>query len=176
MKNIKITLGIFIFFIISILLLPVSISAQSDYVLPYPSAMPGNKIHQVNKVIEVFNQYWSFGTIAGFKNSLKYSDKYLVEAKILFEYKQYLLAQQALQKSDFYFEESRNFLSTAQNEGKAISEKEVILSNAAAKHREVLEDLYEIIPEKFTWTPEDDNATYLDLKKNIEESIKLRNE
>ena len=159
-----------------ILLHPVSLFAQSEYVLPYPSAMPGNKLYGINRVVENISRYWSFGTIAGFKNSLRYSDKYLVEAKILFEYKQYLLASVALERSNHYFQESEKFLTESQKKGKDISEKKTVLSDAAEKHIEVLAYVQSTIPENFKWTPEKGSSTYLDLEKQILNSISLRDE
>ena len=66
--------------------------AESQYVLPYPSAMPGSFLYKLNLVQEEILRYWYFGDFGQFKYNLGLSDKYLVEAKTLFEYKQYLLA------------------------------------------------------------------------------------
>src|SRR3989344_5659903 len=84
--------------------------AESIYVLPYPSSMPGNKLYKVHLFLESLEQYWYFGSFGQFKYSLKESDKYLVEAKTLFDYKQYILANKALQKSDIYFSRTFPFL------------------------------------------------------------------
>src|SRR3989344_5431061 len=79
--------------------------ADSSYVLPYPSAMPGSNFYKLHVLYEQLSRYWYFGDFGQFKFSLRYADKYLVEAKILFEYKQYLLGYSALDKSNLYFQE-----------------------------------------------------------------------
>ena len=101
MKNF---IGIFILFSL-ILLYPQQAFAKSDYVLPYPSLMPGSKLYILQEIKNTVLQYWYFGNFGQFTYALKQSDKFLVEAKTLFEYDQYLLADEALKKSDYFFEE-----------------------------------------------------------------------
>ncbi|MCL4418206.1 MAG: hypothetical protein M1365_16230 [Actinobacteria bacterium] len=91
-------------------------SAQSSYVLPYPSAMPGSSSYKIHQLYESIIKYWYFGNLGQFKYNLKQSDKYLVEAKTLFEYNQYLLASKALTKSDYYFKNIEPYLLKAKNE------------------------------------------------------------
>ena len=128
--------------------------AQSSYVLPYPSAMPGSIFYRVNLVKDELYKYWYFGDFGQFKYSLRMSDKYLVESKTLFEYKQYLLGYQALLSSDAYFSRTNPALISASEKGKNISEKKNILKEAAGKHVEELKQMKLIIPERFHWTPE----------------------
>lgn len=168
MKNL-----LFCFFFLTIFLAP-KVFAQSNYVLPYPSAMPGSSSYKVHLIIEKIEEYWYFGNLAQFTYNLKISDKYLVEAKTLFEYKQYLLGYKALQKSNFYFQNTKPFLTRAKSEGKDTGEKEKILKNAALKHQEVLQNIKLTVPDVFTWTPEKDHPTKLYLRNSIEESISLR--
>ena len=59
--------------------------AESDYVLPYPSSMPGSKFYQIRLIWDEVKKYWYFGSFGQFEYNLKQSDKYLVEAKTLFE-------------------------------------------------------------------------------------------
>jgi hypothetical protein len=166
--------------ILSLLILLFSLSfptttfAQSDYVLPYPAVMPGSKLYLLQELKNSTLQYWYFGDFGQFDYNLRQSDKFLVEAKILFEYKQYLLAYAALQKSNKYFEKVSPNLVNAAKEGKDISEKEKILTEAALKHAEVLQSLQEDLPETFLWQPEKKSATELNLKKEIEKSIEIR--
>lgn len=148
--------------------------AKSEYVLPYPSTMPGSIFYKVSLVKEKVMQYWYFGNFGRFFYNLKQSDKYLVEAKTLFEYNQYLLGFQALQKSNQYFFKTKLYLIKAQREGKDISENNNILSDASLKHAEVLTDLSVRLPESFIWTPEKAKPTNLNLKNIIEESIEIR--
>src|SRR3990167_6873899 len=96
MKRILLTLLCFAF-------IAPKIYAQSSYVLPYPGEMPGNKVYKLNLIKEKLEKYFYFGNFSQFNYNLKYADKYLVEAKTLFEYKQFLLGDSALKKSDSYF-------------------------------------------------------------------------
>ena len=94
------TLLLLVFF----LYLSTSAYAGSTYVLPYPSQMPGNKFYTINQVIEKVSYFWYFGNFGKSYYYQRLSDKYLVQAKTLFEYKQYLLAYKSLLKSNQYFE------------------------------------------------------------------------
>lgn len=148
--------------------------ASSPYVLPYPSVMPGGIAYKIHLVWEKVMQYWYFGSFGQFEYNLKQSDKYLVEAKTLFEYKQYLLGYQALQKSDNYFKQSYPFLLKARNQGKDIFDKKKILSQASEKHIEVLIKIKNDTQDSVTWSPEKIAATYLNIGKKIGESISIR--
>ena len=148
--------------------------AFSSYVLPYPSVMPGGISYKIHLVEEKILQFWYFGDIGQFNYNLKESDKYLVEAKTLLEYNQYLLGFSALKKSDSYFIKTLPNLLKAQNRGEDISANRQLLSQAAQKHIEVLTKLKEEVPNSFTWTPEKALPTKLNLKDSIENSIKIR--
>lgn len=156
--------------------LKTSVSAESNYVLPYPSAMPGSIFYKVHFLLERASKYWYFGDFGQFNYNLKFSDKYLVEAKILFEYNQYLLASQALGKSDRYFEKIHPNLEKAKNNGKNIKEQRQILGQAAKKHIEILTALKKILPENFIWTPEKSTPTSLNFKDMLNHSIEVRME
>ncbi len=151
-----------------------SVSADSSYILPYPSAMPGSKIYKVNLLWEKISKYWYFGSFGQLKYNLRFSDKYLVEAKTLFEYKQYFLAISALRKSDYYFQNLPLEMNKAKEENKNIVQTEKLLKEAGLKHVEVLNYLDTITPDHFAWNPEKSAATQLNLKKSIEESIRIR--
>ena len=150
-----------------------NVFAESSYVLPYPSAMPGSIWYKIDLVKEKLSQIFSFGDFSQFDFNLAESDKYLVEAKTLFEYKQYLLGYQALIKSDNYFRKTLPNLASAKRNGKNISEKEKILKNAAFRHEEVLAQLLSQVPPVFNWTPEKKPPTNLELKQAIANSIKI---
>ncbi len=156
------------------LLFPYGVLAASSYVLPYPSSMPGSKFYVLSKLSEKVSRYWYFGNFGQFAYHLKESDKYLVEAKTLFEYDQYLLAVAALHKSDDYFSLTSQFLDRAKKEGKDVSEKEKILQSAAEKHIEVLKSLEIVLPETFLWVPEKSQSQDLQIKKDIQAAIKVR--
>lgn len=148
--------------------------AQSDYVLPYPSYMPGNRMYKIHQIIEVLENYWYFGNFGKFDYNLTLSDKYLVEAKTLFDYKQYLLAYKALEKSNQYFLKTAPYLQKAKEDGKDISQKRVILRSAAEKHVEILQDLAKRVPDTLIWKPEKASSTTLDIKNLIQTSIRIR--
>lgn len=158
----------------AIFIFPLSASADSDYVLPYPSFMPGSKFYTVHLLWENVMKYWHFGSLSQFNYNLSLSDKYLVEAKTLFEYRQYFLGYKALQKSDKYFVNIPMSLDNAKKENKNIVQKQNMFQSAALKHIEVLEDARKIVPEEFVWQEEKKDAVALLLKKSIDTSIKIR--
>lgn len=157
-----------------VLLHPKNVLAESSYVLPYPSYMPGSSFYKIHLVQEKIEKYWYFGNFGQFIYNLKEADKYLVEAKTLFEYKQYLLAVKALEKSNTYFIDASRILNKTKLAGKNISEKENILKEASLKHQEVLRVIKEDIPEDFIWSPEKIEPTHLLLWKNIDVAIAVR--
>lgn len=150
------------------------IFASSSYILPYPSAMPGNKFYKLRLVVEQIEKYWYFGNLSQFKYNLSLSDKYLVEAKTLFEYNQFLLAYNSLQKSDSYFPKAQESLLLAKKEGKNIDDKEKILHSASEKHQEVLRFLEKDLPEVYAWMPEKEKPSTLKIRNAIENSIRIR--
>lgn len=173
MTNGKVLLSIIAFFFF-FAFLSFSAFAQSDYVLPYPSVMPGGISYKLHLIIEEIEKYWYFGNFGQFEYNLKESDKYLIEAKTLFEYNQYLLGSKALKKSDLYFSKISLYLNKAKEEHKIIDSKRSLLREAAKKHIEVLSRLQKEAPETFLWRPEKVQPTYLYLKKDIEQSMLIR--
>lgn len=173
MKNEKlffISLIVFFIFVLS----PQLVLAQSDYVLPYPSYMPGSKFYIVHRIWEEAIKYWYFGDFGQFTYNLNQSDKYLVEAKTLFEYKQYLLGYKALKKSDRFFSMIPFYLQKAKQEGKNTDQKKELLKQAVLKHIEVLTSMQYTVPQHFVWKPEKDSPTDLALRESIQNSISIR--
>lgn len=165
---------VWVFVILIVLLYSRPVFADSSYVLPYPSFMPGSKFYLLQQAKDAVLRYWRFGSFGQFKYNLGLADKYLVEAKTLFEYKQYLLAYQALKNSNGYFFSAYQFLGKAKLEGKNITEKEQIFKDAALKHKEVLEQVKTYVPNAFEWKPEKDKPTRLLLWEEIDKVIALR--
>ncbi len=159
-------------FIVSCLLSPQLVLA--DYVLPYPSYMPGNKLYTVTRIIDGLKRFWYFGNIAQVKYHLGLSDKYLVEAKTLMEYNQYLLGADALTRSDRQFTQLPPYLIGAKNERADIAVLKQTVQDAAAKHTEILKQLQAAVPVQFTWTPEKSASTALNLGSMIQSSRALR--
>jgi len=161
---------VFLFF----LLITQKTLATSSYVLPYPGLMPGHKLYRIKQVFDQLSRFWAFGNFSCYKYELKLADKKLVEAKVLFEYQQYLLAVDALSDSDQHFQKAACYLEKAEMEGRDISQKMANLKAAAEKHKEVLENLKEELPEQFLWQPEKKEATELKLESAITKAIKIR--
>lgn len=153
-------------------LLPQAIHAS--YVLPYPSYMPGNKMYRITRIIDRIKAPFYFGNLSSYTYHLSLSDKYLVEAKTLFEYKQYLLAADALQRSDAQFAAIPPFLSGAKKEGKDIRMYMSQYAYAAQEHERVLTGLMNILPESFEWSPEKSASTTLSLRDMIAASVTVR--
>lgn len=148
--------------------------AESSYVLPYPGIMPGNKLYKLSQLEEKLLKYWYFGSFASFDYNRKYADKYLVEAKTLFEYDQYLLGYQALLKSNNYFQHIPLTLLQAAKEGKDISEEQLLFTKECEKHREVLQSLLTTTPETVNWTPEKEKPSIIPLHNVLVQSIAER--
>lgn len=142
-----------------------------EYVLPYPSFMPGHPFYKVQNIVDKIQEFYSFGSFAKFKYHLEMADKNLVEAKVLFEYKQYLLASQVLPQYEDNLRKAGYYLGKAKNEGKNISGKEVIFKKAITKHKEVLMRLKQELPESFLWVPEKAQPRTIEIKRILERNL-----
>ncbi len=145
-----------------------------EYVLPYPSFMPGNKFYKVTRILDSIERWWYWGSIASFKYHLKLSDKYLIEAKTLFEYKQYQLGVDALKRSDAQIPQVIEFLHSARKEGKDVQKLKIIASDAMVAHALVLEKLSSELPKTYLWTPEKERPVVLDFSLLLNESLAMR--
>ncbi|MDP2585451.1 MAG: hypothetical protein Q8P29_01065 [Candidatus Levybacteria bacterium] len=166
--------GVAVFFLIFLSAMTRSVYAQSSYVLPYPSSMPGSLSYKLHLLYENVSKYWYFGDFGQFDYNLKLSDKYLVEAKTLFEYRQYLLGYKALEKSDRYFINILPNLARAEKNGKNILQKRIIFNEAARKHIEILNRMQIDSPDVFNWQPEKALPTMLNIKNAIGNSVNVR--
>lgn len=146
----------------------------ADYVLPYPSYIPGNRLYGLSLALDRLEAFWYWGNIAAVKYHLKLADKYLVEARTLFEYGQYLLAVQALSRSDLQFKLVPQYLEKANREGKDISKLKELLDGATVKHASVLVKLKSEVPSEVVWTPENVKPTKLNLRQILDGSINIR--
>lgn len=132
------------------------VAVYADYVLPYPSYMPGHKLYRISRMIDELKNYWYWGSIAQTKYHQGLSDKYLVEAKTLFEYKQYPLALDALKRSDQHFSKE--------------------ISQAYEVHIWVLTKLKAELPITFVWQDEYRKPISLAIAEALKRSIEIRNE
>lgn len=149
-------------------------NAYASYMLPYPSFMPGNKLYRLTRVADKIKVYWSFGSIARAKAYMSLSDKYLVEAKTLFEYQQYLLGADALKRSNSAFEQIPIYIQQGRSERKDMSGIVTQLKEEVVVHEKMLSQMAKDTPQEFLWTPEKTNATNLSLLQYIEGAIKIR--
>lgn len=147
---------------------------NASYVLPYPSAMPGNKLYTLERFFDTVKKYWCFGSIASYKYELGLADKYLVEAKTLFEYKQFLLAADALKRSDIHVEKLPSLVFSIEKEGKDTHMIQQNISQAMEEHIRVLYRIKEEVPESFEWNPEKGNKEDLQLHTMIQNAMLLR--
>lgn len=153
---------------------PSIVFAESSYVMPYPGIMPGNKLYILSDFLDTAKSFYTFGDIAKFKYNLSQSDKYLIEAKILFEYNQYPLAVHSLNKSNEYYLSANKNLTKAQDRGKNISIIQSMYKNAGVKHAEILDELRMSLPVTFLWQDEKKSPVLLQIKDLIDSSIDYR--
>lgn len=144
------------------------------YVLPYPSYMPGNKLYKVSRVVDVVKGWWSWGSIAQLKYHMALADKYLVEAKTLFEYQQYPLALDALARSDKEILYLKPFIDRAEKEGKDMLAFKQIVDDAMTVHKKILTEIKKTVPETFTWQPEKAQEEELMLHMRLQYSYEIR--
>lgn len=159
-----------------LLVLSFPIRVQAGYVLPYPSFMPGNKLYGISRIVDVIKGYWYFGNIAKVKYHMGLADKYLVEAKTLFEYRQYLLASDALIRSDLQVRQIMQYVGNAAKEGIDVSSLKETVRDAMEVHEIVLANMKSGLPSQFTWRPEKGAATNLPIADMIDHSLKLRHD
>lgn len=164
----------FLFALILLLNINAFSYAASSYVLPYPGAMPGNKLYPLQVLVDGIQGIVAFGDFSRFKYFLGQSDKYLVEAKTLFEYGQYPLAIKSLERSNYNFQKIYPNLINAKKNKKNIKEKNDIFVSAKMKHIEVLNKLLNEIPKEFLWKDENKEAIALSLQEEIKKAIDLR--
>lgn len=148
--------------------------AHASYTLPYPGIMPGNRLYVIGELFDKLKGFLAFGDFASFSHTLSQSDKYLVEAKTLFEYKQYLLGAYSLEKSNKQIILAREALDNAKDQKKDISEKEKILSSAIQKHNLILKELKSKLPDEFKWVDEDSPPVQININSDIQTAINVR--
>lgn len=146
----------------------------AEYVLPYPSYMPGNKLYRLTRIVDQLKKYWYWGNIASVKYHIGLSDKYLVEAKTLFEYKQYLLAADALTRSDGQLTDIPTLLQQGEKEKEDMSQLRQIICDAMQGHMVVLSTLKTQLPEEFIWKPEKTAETSIHIEQLLDSSLELR--
>ncbi len=161
---------------IAIITLAMTSIVRASYVLPYPSYMPGHKLYRMARFMDEVKRYWYWGNLASYRYYLGQSDKALVEAKTLFEYHQYLLAINALERSNTALQRVPGSLKRATDEGKNIEEYKRELGEAMDEHKRLIAKLKMETPEVFTWTPEKSIPQVLALHQLLSAAEYLRND
>lgn len=162
------------FLVLGIIFFGTTHTVYAQYVLPYPSYMPGNALYRVSRIIDHIQYYWQWGDIARFKYFMAQSDKYLIEAKTLFEYGQHLLGVDALRRSDDAYNHIDVYLKYASANGKDISALSRLHVQQSIKHSEVLQKLLKELPQNFRWAPEKSAPLDLHLHEYIRLSMEIR--
>ena len=147
---------------------------SASYVLPYPSYMPGNKLYGVSRIADRMKSYWYWGDIGKVQYHMNLADKYLVEAKTLLEYKQYLLGIDALARSNSEFLHISGNLQSAKQNGKDVSMLSTAVVAESEVHHDTLAGLRMDVPEIFVWEPEKSEASMLKLHELLNQAITIR--
>lgn len=149
-------------------------SVHAAYVLPYPSYMPGNKLYPVMRLLDEAKRYWYWGTIGNIKYYMMLSDKDLVEAKTLFEYKQYFLALDALDRSNKYAHRLHLLILLSKQENKDISSMLPIIREYILVHESILNTLRNQLPTEILWQPEKQSSVLLPIHELIGAALEER--
>ncbi len=147
---------------------------HAEYVLPYPSFMPGNTLYKISTLLDGIKRYWSFGNIAQLKYRMSMADKKLVEAKTLFEYKQYAFAMNAIYQSSAQAASVPRYLEMASAQGIDMKEFDKTVCEQMNVHQEVLHQLRTSLPTAFTWQEEKKDAVSLPIQKALDAAIQTR--
>jgi hypothetical protein len=136
--------------------------------------MPGNILYKVSRFMDSAKAYWYWGNIASVKYHLALSDKYLVEAKTLFEYKQYLLAADALARSDKQLADIPTLLLQGEKERKDMNQLRLIVHEAMNVHMAVINTMKSQLPKEFIWKPEKAAETTIRIDELLTSSYEIR--
>lgn len=161
-------------FILFVAILTFTRSAIAAYVLPYPSLMPGHKLYRVTRFMDEAKRYWYWGNLASYRYYLGQSDKALVEAKTLFEYQQYLLAVNALERSNKALQRVPDSLKRAKDEGKNIEKYKLEFGEAMDEHKKIIVKLLDELPEEFIWRSEGEYPKPLHIHEELNRALRFR--
>jgi hypothetical protein len=102
------------------------------------------------------------------------SDKYFVESKILFEYKQYSLAVNALVRSNIELERLPRIFEAVIKEKKEIHRIFTETKEDMTVQIQLLQQMKEIFPIQYSWEPENQQASVLKIGEEIDNAIFIR--
>ena len=126
------------------------------------------------RLLDETKRYWYWGTIGNIKYYMMLSDKDLVEAKTLFEYKQYLLALDALDRSNKNIHRLRSLVLLSEREKKDISSLLPIIQEDMFVHESILNTLRNQLPMETLWQPEKQSSVLLQLHQSLDAAIEQR--
>jgi hypothetical protein len=149
---------------------------HAEYVLPYPSYMPGNTLYKISTFLDTLKKYWYFGNIAQLTYHMNMADKKLVEAKTLFEYKQYALALSALGNSKNHVELLPTLLIRGKRAGIDMKKLTAAVCGEMGEHQKVIQTLKESLPITYTWQEEKKDAIKLSIQDELDHSMKAQND
>ena len=161
-------------FFVFILYLLLPLAVQAEYVLPYPSYMPGNTLYKVSTFLDKLKGYWYFGNIAQLKYRMGMADKKLIESKTLFEYKQYAFAMNAMHESTAQIASIPRLLESAKEQGIDMKKFNAMLCEQMNVHQEVLQKLQTSLPTVFAWQEEKKDAVNLQIGEAFDTAMKTR--
>lgn len=146
----------------------------ADYLLPYPGPMPGHKLYRLSRIIDRLKYKWYWGNLGRIKYHSLLSDKYLVEAKTLFEYKQYLLAIDALLRSDEQVLQLPYYIEKVKSNIEQSDLGIATVMSMLNQHRIILSKLQAELPKEYLWTPEKQKESRLELYELLQSSLNIR--
>ncbi len=147
---------------------------RAEYMLPYPSYMPGNKLYSVSKIIDFLRKYWYFGNLAKIKYYMALSDKLLVEAKTLFEYNQYALAMRATMESSDAILQIPKYIEAEKAQKIDIHQFQALFCEELVTHQTTIHALTNNLPLSYTWREEKKDAVELPIREILEEAAAVR--
>lgn len=146
----------------------------ADYLLPYPGPMPGHKLYRLSRIIDRLKYKWYWGNLGRIKYHTLLSDKYLVEAKTLFEYKQYPLALDALLRSDEQAKQLPQYVEKLKNSIERLNLVTNTVKAMSSQHMIILSKLQAELPKEYLWTPEKQKESRLELYQLLQTSLNIR--
>lgn len=163
-----------VYLILNTLYLILPLAVQAEYVLPYPSFMPGSTLYKISTLLDSLKRSWYFGNIAQLKYRMALADKKLVEAKTLFEYKQYALAMKSLDLSTEHAKYLSPLLDKAKRAGIDTKLQRETICEEMTVHGKELETLKKNLPASFLWQEEKRIAVDLPIQTTLEDATHTR--
>jgi hypothetical protein len=157
-----------------LLLLTGSVAFAADYNLPVKPILPGHPLYRISRNLDRVRSWFLWGDIAKATYRLTLADKYLAEAKTLFELKQFPFAVDALERSNLEFERIPGFLENDVRDGRDIGAMRDKVKASSRAHVTILDALEPMVPEVYVWTEDDGEPIQLEIREQILLSVGIR--